>query len=315
MKRFFCLLLMVSLLVCGCEDGGSQKADSLNQAYVKAIKDAAEKLKSTYTDYVVVTSVEAPDGKFEYLECQHEGDNYTEYSVDENNELGTVSYGSAETITYSLMDWLTADGKYYIFGEDNSGNGQVYSVPEGYSEVLDDRCFLYVNDLLAGAISVEPYKDLTMNFGSGDEVFKCYKLRVSSETLKPIIGAGSYSLYKSINDSQADGTSIKKLTDYYLEDLEINLTFSDATVIVGIDNNNILKYMYLEVGGLGTRMYMAKAVVATSNSNLREMPDVSGVVPYEDSLRDFADYVATFDSYEDALEAMNVEEVQNETEN
>ena len=85
----------------------------------------------------------------------------------------------------------------------------------------------------------------------------------------------------------------------------MNLTFSDAKVIVGIDNNGILKYMCLETGGLGTRLYYSKAVIATSNDVVRDMPDFSGALKFSATLQEFADFVSEYDDYDDAMKALN----------
>ena len=306
-KKLFSLALGLVLVtsLCACSKTTETKEEAVNQEYIQTVRDAATKLKTTYKDYVVTTGIEAPDGNIEYIEVQHGDCNYTEYSVDADNNYGTIPYGSEDKISYSLSDWITEDGQYYMFAADNEGKDVIYTLPENYTDYVSDRTYLYVNTILDGAKSIEKYKDMNVNLGNGDEKYSCYKIKVSSDTVKKILGAGSYDVYKSIKDSQEEGSSISTLMDYYLEDLDMNLTFSDAIVVVGIDNNDILKYMYLEVGGLGTRLYLSKAVVATSNSNVRTTPDFTGAVAYETTLKEYADYIASFDSYEDAVEALN----------
>lgn len=306
-KKLFSLALGLVLVIslCACSKTTETKEEALNQEYVQTVRDAATKLKTTFKDYVVTTGIEAPDGNMEYIEIQHDGCSYTEYSVDADNNYGTIPYGSEDKISYSLSDWITEDGQYYMFAADNEGKDVIYTLPENYTDCVSDRAYLYVNTILDGAKSIEKYKDMDVNLGNGEEKYSCYKIKVSSDTVKKILGAGSYGVYKSIRDSQEEGSSIATLMNYYLEDLDMNLTFSDAIVVVGIDNNDILKYMYLEVGGLGTRLYLSKAVVATSNPNVRATPDFTGAVAYETTLKEYADYIASFDSYEDAVEALN----------
>ena len=296
-----CGLMLVSLSACS---NGKETA-KLNQDYVTAVKDAAEKLNSTYTDYIVTTTLEAPDGDTQYLEVKHGDTSYTEYSVNDDNEVGTVAYGSADSITYSLTDWLTEDGKYYMFSADDDGNSVTYSLPTSYKDLISDRVMLYANKLVDDATSIEKYDDLTLDLGEGNQTYTSYKLKVPASTVKDILGVSTYGVYKTIEGDKDTSANIKKLCSYYLEDLDMNLTFSDANVILGIDSDGILKYACLEVGGLGTRLYYTKAVVATKNSNVRSTPDFTNAKTYASSLSDLADYVADYDNYDDAVKALN----------
>lgn len=296
-----CGLMLVSLSACS---NGKETA-KLNKDYVTAVKDAAEKLNSTYTDYIVTTTLEAPDGDTQYLEVKHGDTSYTEYSVNDDNEVGTVAYGSADSITYSLTDWLTEDGKYYMFSADDDGNSVTYSLPTSYKDLISDRVMLYANKFVDDATSIEKYDDLTLDLGEGNQTYTSYKLKVPASTVKDVLGVSTYGVYKTIEGDKDTSANIKKLCSYYLEDLDMNLTFSDANVILGIDSDGILKYACLEVGGLGTRLYYTKAVVATKNSNVRSTPDFTNAKTYASSLSDLADYVADYDNYDDAVKALN----------
>lgn len=296
-----CGIMLVSLSACS---NGKETAQ-LNSEYVTAVKDAAAKLNSTYTDYIVTTTLEAPDGDTQYLEVKHEDTSYTEYSVSDDNEVGTIAYGSSDSITYSLTDWLTKDGKYYMFGSDNDGNSVTYSLPTAYKDLVSDRVMLYANKFVDNALSIEKYDDLTLNLGDGNQTYISYKVKVPASVVKDVLGVSTYGVYKTIEDDKDTSANIKKLCSYYLEDLDMNLTFSDANVILGIDSDGILKYACLEVGGLGTRLYYTKAVVATKNSNVRSTPDFTNAQTYASSLSDLADYVADYDSYDEAVKALN----------
>lgn len=296
-----CGIMLVSLSACS---NGKETAQ-LNSEYVTAVKDAAAKLNSTYTDYIVTTTLEAPDGDTQYLEVKHEDTSYTEYSVSDDNEVGTIAYGSSDSITYSLTDWLTKDGKYYMFGSDNDGKSVTYSLPTAYKDLVSDRVMLYANKFVDNALSIEKYDDLTLNLGDGSQTYTSYKVKVTASVVKDVLGVSTYGVYKTIEDDKDTSANIKKLCSYYLEDLDMNLTFSDANVILGIDSDGILKYACLEVGGLGTRLYYTKAVVATKNSNVRSTPDFTNAQTYASSLSDLADYVADYDSYDEAVKALN----------
>lgn len=296
-----CGIMIVSLSACS----NGQETAQLNSEYVTAVKDAAAKLNSTYTDYIVTTTLEAPDGDTQYLEVKHEDTSYTEYSVSDDNEVGTIAYGSSDSITYSLTDWLTKDGKYYMFGSDNDGKSVTYSLPTAYKDLVSDRVMLYANKFVDNALSIEKYDDLTLNLGDGSQTYTSYKVKVPASVVKDVLGVSTYGVYKTIEDDKDTSANIKKLCSYYLEDLDMNLTFSDANVILGIDSDGILKYACLEVGGLGTRLYYTKAVVATKNSNVRSTPDFTNAQTYASSLSDLADYVADYDSYDEAVKALN----------
>lgn len=296
-----CGIMLVSLSACS----NGQETAQLNSEYVTAVKDAAAKLNSTYTDYIVTTTLEAPDGDTQYLEVKHEDTSYTEYSVSDDSDVGTIAYGSADSITYSLTDWLTKDGKYYMFGSDNDGNSVTYSLPTAYKDLVSDRVMLYANKFVDNALSIEKYDDLTLNLGDGSQTYTSYKVKVPASVVKDVLGVSTYGVYKTIEDDKDTSANIKKLCSYYLEDLNMNLTFSDANVILGIDSDGILKYACLEVGGLGTRLYYTKAVVATKNSNVRSTPDFTNAQTYASSLSDLADYVADYDSYDEAVKALN----------
>lgn len=296
-----CGIMLVSLSACS----NGKSTPELNQDYLIAVKDAAEKLDSTYTDYIIATTLEAPDGDTQYLEVKHEDTSYTEYSVSDDNQVGTIAYGSADSITYSLTDWLTKDGKYYMFGADNDGNSVTYSLPTAYKDLISDRVMLYANKFIDSATAIEKYDDLTLDLGDGSRTYTSYKVKVPASTVKDVLGASTYGVYKTVEDDKDTSANIKKLCSYYLEDLDMNLTFSDANVIFGIDSDGILKYACLEVGGLGTRLYCTKAVVTTKNSNVRSTPDFTNAKTYASSLSDLADYVADYDSYEDAVKSLN----------
>ena len=141
--------------------------------------------------------------------------------------------------------------------------------------------------------------------GDGSQTYTSYKVKVPASVVKDVLGVSTYGVYKTIEDDKDTSANIKKLCSYYLEDLDMNLTFSDANVILGIDSDGILKYACLEVGGLGTRLYYTKAVVATKNSNVRSTPDFTNAQTYASSLSDLADYVADYDSYDEAVKALN----------
>lgn len=298
------VVVAVSLCACGTVKKDTNKASN-NQKYEKIIRDASKKLRSTYADYIVTNTIESPNDTSEYLEVMHGDVSYTEYSVDKDNKLGTIKYGTSNSISYALTDWLDSDGKYYMFTTDKDKKSVIYKLNEGYKKYVEDRPYLYVNKLLDSATSISKYDDLTLDLGEGSEKFDSYKIKVKGSALKEIFGANSYGMYKSLVDDKSTDKNIVKLCKYYLQDLDMNLTFSDANVVVGIDTNGILKYVCIEAGGLGSRMYFTKAVVATKNNNVRNTPDFTNAVDFSTSLKELADYVSSYKNYDEALKALN----------
>lgn len=294
------LLMVFSLAACGAGGGSS----SVNSAYKQEIANSAKKLNDTYTNYIISTTTEGFGNQQEYIEVIKGNDIYTEYSVDEYGDIGTIPYGSGESIPYALVDW-THDGQYYSLGYADDGE-VMYKFPENFATKYDyDREMLYVNRLLAGATEIKPYEDLHLTLAGETSTFKAYSISVDAKTVMEIMSADSRGVYMSIKDSEKSGSNISKLCDFYLEDSRLMNTYSDGRVIVAIDSDGILKFMSLEIGGLGARMYVTKAVVDVRNQNVRDTPDFSGAVPVVSTMTELADFVAQYPDYESALSALH----------
>ena len=105
--------------------------------------------------------------------------------------------------------------------------------------------------------------------------------------------------------NNTDNDNIRNLFQYYLDNSEYTLACSDANVLVGIDNDGLLRYMGLEVGGLGTNLYFTSVVVDTNNKEVRTNVDISNAKTFESLYTDLADYCAKYDTIEDALESIS----------
>lgn len=298
-KSVIVSLFVAVLLLSGC--GSTEKIEG--SEYLRVLQTAVDNLSSFETPYIISTVVEASNEYTQYIECVNGDVSYTEYSIDADGNFGTLEYGSQSSISYVLNDWLDADGKYYLFTTNEAGEDTIYVV-DNYKDTIDSRVNMYGEDLLKGVLSVEKIDDMTIDLGQGMELFSVYRCKISSDVIKDVLGAPSLGIYKALKSSAESGSNLDSLLQYYIEDFDMTLTFSDANVIFGIDKNNCLKYLVIEVGGLGSRMYVTKAVVETNNENLRETPDFRGAVPFSNTLLELADYVANFDSYEDALNAV-----------
>jgi hypothetical protein len=113
---------------------------------------------------------------------------------------------------------------------------------------------------------------------------------------------GSYDLYDSLKTAYPDNENLVTYAGYMTDELGFNLVFGNAKATFAV-SNGVLRYYQLEIGGLGTRMYLTKTVLI-SDTDVRETPDFSDAGDYADLLQETADYVAQYDSYEDALNAM-----------
>ena len=280
--------MRVSKLVAGCvlgvvllcADCGKfeefAEAPEVDRAVKGGVQSALAKLKGYAPDYMVSTVLDAPGGGSVYIEVQCKDGNYTEYSVDEDGNLGVVDYENmSEGVNYLLTDWITTDGKMYTMQENEDGNGVFERLPNKYAELCSSRRYLYVDKMLDFFTETEYQEALTVDIGNGDEEIALYRCKLPSSVVKDILGIGTYGLYSSIHEENSGNSSIVKLCDYYLEDYDMNLVFSDAIVVLGI-SGGMLKYMTMEVGGLGMRLYLTKAII-TEAVEVRELPDFSGV--------------------------------------
>ena len=299
-----CLTMVLSLSGC---NSATEETSLVNQEDVAVIESAIQKLENWETPYVIATTMEAPDGVVQYIECVNDNVSYTEYSVDSDGNYGTLVYASQDTITYALTDWYVENDSYHIFYGNEDGTDSIYKLPTSYNEYVADRNVMYVSKMLKSAKLVQKQEDTSVDLGYGTEPFSVYKLVVPSETIKEILGVASWGIYKSVQSDSGADSNVGKLCGYYLTDLDMNLTFSDGIVLLGIDKAGVLQYMVMEVGGLGYRMYVTKAVVEDNNTNLRQTPDFTSAQPYSATLTDLADYVASYPSYEDALNSLTTE--------
>lgn len=310
MRRKVVALLLLSTmsasLLVGCSGSSSEKAVSGSE--VKELKQALAELEAN-EDYLVQTLMEAPDGNATYLEVVHNGGSYTEMPVDSDGKItDTLITDEENTGNYALVDWLKNDGTMYMTYTDESGNAGYYSLPKEYGKEMLSRNSGYFEDMVDHFTSVEKQKDtVTGDVGDGEEEFTMYECTLPDEYVKEILGANTYGLYSVYAEDEDTDKNVKQLCEYYLEDLDMALTFSDAKVTVAVANGN-LRQVVLETGGLGTKMYVTKTFLMNSEYDLREEPDFSKASDYTDSMKELADFVADYDSYEEAMAALNSED-------
>ena len=248
------------------------------------------------------------DGKSQsYMEVVNKnGESYKEIPVDEEG-----NYGVLDNIAgYRLYDWITKDGdmyevNQYADGEDNT-IVEAAKYPKSFAEYNQSRKYLYLDKLLSSFYEYKEGEDNTLDLGDGSHKYKTYSCKLDSETIKELLAIDTYELYNCVIKDYPDNKNVKQLCEYYLRDLEMDLTFSEANFVIGI-YDDMIRYYELEVGGLGTRLYFSKALVPVEDDKFeyRETPDLKDAKDFvEVELQEDADYVAKFDSYDDAMKAL-----------
>ena len=310
MRKYIASLVIGSLLIIiggAIYFWGRSSSSNIDATSKKEIEDAVAKLESYEDAYAITNLMEAPDGILSYIEVVSGDNNYTEYPMDSEGNVGV----EGENTTYFLSDWMVDGGSYYILGSDDDNNLLSYTLPSSYQELCSDRTNLYVDMMIDDFISITKIGTQEVDLGSGYENLVLYQCILPSETVREILGMGNYGLYDSIRKDYKNNSAIVSLCDYYCSELDMNLTFSDANIMIGIsEDEGLLRYMSLETGGLGTRLYLTKIVVLDGIS-VRSLPDFSGATDYVDTMQDLADYCAEFNSVEEALSGTGlVEEIQ-----
>lgn len=90
----------------------------------------------------------------------------------------------------------------------------------------------------------------------------------------------------------------------------MSFTVSDGNCLVGIDSNNILRYVTIEIGGLGTRMYITKAVVSVKNENIRSEPDFTKAEEYYKSIEEKAEFIKGYSDFDTGLAEWNKKQLE-----
>jgi len=288
------------LLICILCTHDSRKSVMHSTEY-RELDKAYEALKKYDDTYIVTTQIAGTDTT-NYIEVvMKDGTSYTEYPVDSNGKVGVVESDSTKN-NYLLTDWLDKKN-LYAFGSENA---TVTTLPKSYKDMVSDRVYMYLPEIMNKITDVSKEKKATQDIGNGEEEFKVYKAKLPASTVKDIVGVGTQGLYKAIAKDYSKDENVKNLADYYVKNMDMDLTFSDANVTFGVADG-IIKYVNIETGGLGTRLNLTRAIITdTSKYELRQKPDVSKAKDYvKTQVKKTADYVATFDSIEDAMMTLN----------
>lgn len=312
-KKIVSLLVMVTLVFSftGCssvktDEKDSKSTDKMKQ-YKAELQEGVDNLSNSDSNYIISNILESPDGTTCYLEnFSTAGESYTEYPMDSDGNIGNLSSASDNDTKYNYLitDWLTEDGKMYINNAKTNENYEFYSLPDSYANICKSRNVMYVDTMLNDFTSItKEDESQEVDLGEKNNVkLTMYKGVIPSDKVKNYLAVGSIALYKTLKEDTNTSDNVKKLCDYYLEDLNETMYFSDANVYLGVDANKVLRTYSLEVGGLGSRLYLTKSVLY-GNYQDEKTPDFSEVKPYSETLNDLADYLA--ESGKDYGKALN----------
>lgn len=291
------LCLVGGIVLTGCNTNSGAEA-KISSKGVKAMREAMAET-GTIKNYIIQNFYEAPDGDQSFLEVVTDGSSYTELPVNNGSEES-----DAGDISYMLSDWLDKSGEYTMVIQDSEGNPAEYSIPAEFGKKVQSRKFGYLDMMIDNFTSVEEIGTKKGNIGEGEEEFTMYKCILPAENVREILGLNTEGIYKYYAESKGTDKNVKKLCEYYLDELDMALTFSDAVVTVSIADGK-LRQITTEIGGLGTKMYVTKTFMLNSEFEVREKPDFSDSKDFTDSLKDMADFVSKYDSYEEAMEALS----------
>lgn len=298
-KKLFSLALvgLMTLSLCACGNNTTKDSSALKNELVQAV----EGLDNMSDTYIISTSLQTPAEASTYIEVVGTDYSYTEYPVDsEGNVISSLSDSVGNS--YMLSDWMTSD-KFYIYSADASGNAGFYTLPDSYMETCKEREVMYANTLLEGVSNITDAGTIKSDLGDGEKEYKLYEATISSDKVKEMMSVGSYDLYDSLKTTYTDNANLVKYAGFMTEELDFNLVFGDAKATFAV-SDGILRYITLEIGGLGTRMYVTKTVLVTEVA-VRETPDFTGAKEYSEALQGIADYVAKYDTYDEALNDLN----------
>ena len=277
----------------------------------KVISNALEKLENYKKNYYVTTIIDTNNSNTNYIEFNlKNGVSYTEYPIQSDGSVGDIL--SEDIVGYSMSDWITDDGKMYMVNQYTDSSDTVYDstmkLPDSFAEYCKSRRVFYLDKVIDYLHDYKEKSDVTMDFGDGDESVSMYECTLDGEHVRDMLNVDSYVLFSKIAEEYKDNKNIAKFCKYYLDDVEKDLTYSDAKVTIGIASKKIV-YMQLEVGGLGQRLYLTR-VFTKMGSDMKpsDTPNFDDSKDYvKEKIQDDADYIASFDSAEDAIKALNVE--------
>ena len=265
--------------------------------------DALNNLKKK-DKFIISTFVNAPMGNTSYIE--YVTPEFSATLVDDSHLDEPYQQIDKTTLNYRFND-LIKDGHMYFYYEnqDVSGNNvtEVYQAPDAYAKECDIRKYMFF-DLMKDNIKDLKYREeATTDLGNGEVTMQVYSGVIDSSIVKRIMGNGTIVLYDSVMKT-TDNEGLKKMMGWLKDDIEFTMEYSDANILIGIVDDT-LAYVNLEIGGLGTKMYVTKCYIEdTSVADSLTVPDTTNATAYEELYAEYADMAVNYDSMEDLYSAL-----------
>lgn len=295
-KKVLVVATVGVLMLTGCSGGVSTK--NVAQADLNALQSAITTLKA-HDDYIISSSLDTTEGSVYSIETVHGDTQYVEYPIDENGNVGTLDFGSLPNMTYALSEWYDPDGSVYSFANDS-----VLKMPQNYNKWVDGRGSMFLEDMIPAVKECKQGETITLKIMGSDVSLKTYDLKVDSSVMKDILGVTSYAPYRAVSESSTE-PAIKKYAGWIAEGYAFDLTCSDANVTVCVDIDNNLRAVMIEVGGAGYRVYLTKVVISFENFKVRETPDFSSTIAFEETFRSTAEVTQDCETYEEAAKLLD----------
>ncbi len=303
------VLVLVLIGLCAYVISNSKKSTPIavetGQAVNKSVLiDAMNNLKKK-DSFIISTYINAPVGNTSYIE--YVAPNMSATLVDESNIETPYQQIDKTTAQYRYND-LIKDGHMYFFYDntDEEGNPitEVYKAPDEYAKECGIRSYMFF-DLMKDDIQDLEFVETTTgtDLGNGPVNMNIYKGKIASSIVKRILGNGTVVLYDTVRKN-TDNEGMKKMMGWLIDDIDFTMQYSDANAIFGVVDDTLV-YINLEIGGLGTKMYVTKCFIEDTSvaTNIAE-PSIEGAIDYETLYASYADMALEYDSMEDLYNAI-----------
>ncbi|MBR4314099.1 MAG: hypothetical protein IKP66_04235 [Lachnospiraceae bacterium] len=304
------LALVISLFVVipFITDKNSKSANETtkevsNSVNITVLTDALAQLK-TKDNYIISTYVQAPMGNTSYIEYVTPEMSAT--LVDDANIETAYQAQDLTQANYRVNDVIKDGHLYFVYDNtDEDGNAvtEIYQAPDNYAKECSARRYMFFDWMKDNLTDLEYVENTETDLGNGTVSMDVYKATLSSDAVKRILGNGTYTLYKMVQDT-TENEGLKKLMGWLADDIEFTLVYSDANALFGIVDGS-LAYVNLEIGGLGSKMYVTKCFIEdTTVASKVTIPELTNVVSYEDLYADYGNMALEYDSMEDMYNAL-----------
>lgn len=282
----------------------------------KEIENGLTLLKNKQENYIIENAIEAADDTIYNIVVNTDKGSYTEYPVDADGNYGTLVFGSSDSMTYNISDWLNKDSnEYYLFVSKGDEDSVIYKLNEAYSAFMQTRRYFYVDYMLPNFTYIKATDPISYQDNTGTlHSLKCYECGLPADKIKDILSAQSYMQYKYTAEDENCSDDVRALLKYYLKQLDRPLTFADGRVLIGLDDDGMISYVGMETGGAGNYFYYTQYMIEPdATTNLRDVPDFSNAVPYEDQFKEIAAFVSTYPTTAEGVKALDVSQMELET--